>query len=178
MSELSTVARPYAKAVFELAKSADKISAWSNELELLATVTADQRVAALLTNPSLTREKKADMLIAICEGNISPEAGNMVRLMAENARLAVLPEVLAVYEQLKSEDEGTIDAQLISAFEVSDAQKNAIQASLEKRFGQDVSLDVSIDESLIGGAIIKAGDLVIDGSINARLDRLGSQMTR
>ncbi len=178
MSEQSTTARPYARAVFELAKETSSLPQWSDDLFLLASVSADKRVSVLLINPSFTREKKADMLISICKGKVSEQTENLVKLMAENNRLALLPEVLVLYEQLKSEDEGTVDAELISAFEVTDAQKKAIQASLKKRFGQEVNLDISIDKDLIGGAIIKAGDLVIDGSISTRLDRLGSQMSR
>lgn len=178
MSEHSTIARPYARAVFELAKETGSLPQWSEDLLLMASVSADERVSSLLGNPSFTREKKADMLITICKGKISPQAENFVKMMSENNRLSVLPEVLALYEQLKSEDEGTVDAELISAFEVTDSQKKAIQSSLQKRFGKDVHLDVSVDKDLIGGAVIKAGDLVIDGSISSRLDKLGSQMVR
>ncbi len=178
MSEQSTTARPYARAVFELAKETGSLKQWSEDLLLLATVSADERVSSLLENPSFTRDKKAEMLISICKSKVSAQAENFVKLMAENNRLSLLPEIVVLYEQLRSGDEGAVDAELISAFEVTDAQKKAIKSSLEKRFGQDVHLDVSIDKDLIGGAIIRAGDLVIDGSISSRLDRLGTQMAR
>jgi F-type H+-transporting ATPase subunit delta len=178
MSDLITIARPYARAVFETAAEAKSRSAWSKALELLTALVSHTDVRAALDNPALTKTQKADLLIETVKDSLSPEAQNLLRVMADNGRLALIPEVTALYEQMCAADEGSIEAELTSAFEISDEQQKTIAASLKKRLGRDVRLNVRIDPELLGGVIVRAGDLVIDGSIRGRLEKLTGALAR
>lgn len=178
MSEITTAARPYARAVFELAKAKGQYEAWSEQVAFMAAVAHDPTMHALLDSPKLTREKRAELFIQVCGEHIDEQGQNLVKLMAENDRLTVLPEVAALYEFYRAEAEGTIKAEVIAAQAVSDAQQAAITKALKARLGREVTLEVKVDESLIGGAVIRAGDLVIDGSIRERLDKLAGTLSR
>lgn len=178
MSEFITAARPYAKALVELAQNEDRLEAWSEQLAYLAAIVSDGDFQQLMNNPKLTKEALADLLIDIAGDNIDHEGQNLVRVLAENGRLPVLPEIAMLFEQARSEAEGAIDATVVSAFELSDEQKGELEAALKKRLGRDVKLSNEIDNSLLGGAIIRAGDLVIDGSLKGRLAKLSATLTR
>lgn len=178
MSELTTLARPYAKAVFEVAREAGDLARWSDQLGFMAAVVHDPTMKAFLDSPKLTREAAAETVIGVCEGRIDDQGKNFVRLLAENGRLTLLPEIAAIYEVMRAEAEGKVEARVISAQPVSDAQKSAIAQSLAKRLGREVELVCEVDESLIGGAVIRAGDLVIDGSVRGRLERMAANLSR
>lgn len=178
MSEITTAARPYARAAFEYAREHKVVDAWSQSLALLAAVVVDSKVRSLLDNPRLSHTQRADMLIGICEGKLDTGCENLIRLLAENHRLRLLPEILVEYEIRRAELEGTVEATLISAKDVSDTQLKKIAKALETRLGKKVQLQSRIDESLIGGAIIKAGDRVIDGSIKSRLEKMSAAILR
>lgn len=178
MSELTTLARPYAKAVFEAAQAAGNLAGWSDQLGFMAAVAHDPDMRRYLDNPKLTREAAAQTFISVCEGRIDDRGKNLVRLLAENGRINALPEIAALFEVMRANAEGKVEAKVVSARPVADGQKAEIAAALRKRLGREVELVCEIDENLIGGAVIRAGDLVIDGSMRGRLERLAASLSR
>jgi len=171
MAEKSTIARPYAQAIFSLAAEQKRLSEWSDMLTLTAVVIADEHLAALIGNPRIDRLKLGTLLIDICGDKLDKTGQDMVRVLVDNDRLEVLSEIAAQFEGFRAEAEKLVKAKVVSAFPVSDDQKASIIAALKQRLGRDVSLDCEIDEALLGGAIIRAGDMVIDGSVTGHLDR-------
>ncbi len=178
MSELITASRPYARAIFELAETNKDEKKWSQQLTFMAAVAADSSMVEALDNPKFSKQQTAELFIKVCDQHLDKQGINLTKLLAENDRLVLLPEITVLYEKLRSEAEGSIDAEVISAFEVSDEQQKAIAKSLKKRLGRDVKLTTRIDTSLMGGAIIRAGDLVIDGSLQGRLAKIGTTLSR
>lgn len=176
MSELTTAARPYARAAFASATDKGEEGQWSTVLNLLAAVVHDTKVKKLLDDPKRTWEQRAELVLEICAGNLSQRTENFVRLLAERDRLALLPEIAALYQHYRSRAQGSIDAQVISAREMSESQLTSIADSLSRRLGKKVNITSSVDERLLGGAIVKAGDLVIDGSVKGLLDKLSSAL--
>ena len=183
MSDFETLARPYARALFELAREEDKLDWWSEALDAAAQVVANDDMQQLIASPSLEEQEIAEILVSLLgslEGVPEPtqELRNLLALMAENGRLAALPAVAGRYEQLKHEVEGVVDVQVRSARKLTAKQQKALEDKLQQRFGKAVNLSVEIDKSLLAGAIIKAGDLVIDGSTRGRLDKLTSLLNK
>ena len=172
MAEPSTVARPYAAAAFKLADEAGALARWSEMLASLAAVAAEPRVRLAAADPRLSDAQRAGLFIGILGGRLTGEAENFVRVLAHNDRLALLPEIRAQFEMLKDEREGVVEAELQSAFELSDAQLKDIVQRLEKKAGRKVRPRVSVDRELIGGVKIVLGDKVIDGSARAQLAAL------
>ena len=172
MAEPSTVARPYAEAAFRLADEATALGKWSEMLAPLALVAADERVRAAASDPNLNHEQVAGLFIAILAGRLSADAENFVRVLAENGRLGLLPEIRAQFEALKNEHEGVLEAEVHAAFELSDAQLADLAQRLEKKTGRKVRTKVQIDKDLIAGVRIVLGDKVIDGSARAQLGAL------
>ncbi len=171
MADLTTIARPYARAIFDLARPDDR-AGWSEMLALLAAVVTDAKLCEVLVDPALSRSQKAEIVLDICGDRLSAEASNVVRLLADNKRLEAFPEIAEVYETLRAEAEKTLVADLISAFEISKQQRKQIATALSNRLKRKVELNCQVDESLLGGTIIRAGDLVIDGSARSHLNRL------
>lgn len=178
MAEPRTIARPYAEAVFRLADAGAKLGEWSDVLGNLAQVATDPRVAAAMGDPNLTAPKVAGLFIGILTGKLSGEAENFVRVLAENRRLDVLPEIAAQFESLKNDREGTIDAKIVSAFALDDAQLGDLVARLEAKTGKRVKTQVAVDAGLIAGVRIEIGDKVIDGSARAQLAALEATLKR
>lgn len=176
MAELSTIARPYAEAVFRLADEAGKLAEWSGTLATLAQVAQNDRVRASMVDPNLSAPKVAGLFLSILAGRLSGEAENFVRVMAENRRLGLLEEVRLQFEALKNEREGVIEAEVHSAFELSDAQLGELVVALEKRTGRKVKAQLRLDKTLIGGVRVVLGDKVIDGSVRAQLGALESAL--
>lgn len=175
MAELITIARPYADAVFKRAAETNSFPAWSKALELMSVIASDDLMSEVIAGGTrLSKAEVADLFNEIGGDKLDKEANNLVKLLSENGRLALLPDVAAQYEVLRSEGEGNIDAEIISAFAVTDEQKAKVAASLKARLGREINLSVTIDESLMGGAIIRAGDMVIDGSVSGKLEKLAS----
>ena len=172
MAEPSTIARPYAEAAFRLADAQGKLSDWSAALANLSAVAADERVRVAIGDPNSPAAKVAGLFIAILAGKLSGEGENFVRVLAENGRLDVLGEIRAQYEVLKNEREGVVEAEVISAFEMDQAQVADLVSRLEKKTGRKVKARVSVDRTLIGGVKIVIGDKVIDGSARAQLAAL------
>lgn len=173
---LSDLARPYAVATFELASASGRRAEWSDMLELLAAVVSDERMAAALRVPRRSAEERAGLVLSIVDDYIDDGARNLVRLMAANGRLTQLPGVAERYEALRADAERRVDAHVTAASELDDEQRARLAQALRQRLDRDVQLYCDVDESLIGGVVIRAGDRVIDGSIRGRLQRLASAL--
>jgi F-type H+-transporting ATPase subunit delta len=178
MAEKTTIARPYALAIFESAKEKGQTAKVSEALRIAAIAVSDPALASMIGNPSVADDKITGLLIDICGDNASAEVGNFFKLLAEYDRLTVLPEIVDLFDSYRAEEEGTVNAEVISAVKLSEAQKTEIVSGLKKRLSREVTLQCSVDESLVGGAIIRAGDLVIDGSITSQLNKLGQALSR
>jgi len=176
MAEISTIARPYAEAVFELAQETSSLKAWSDMLQLVAAIAADRDMLDIIGNANISREQVVKLFVDICGKKLNSEGQNLLKLLAENHRLMVLPEISLQFEALKAEAEKTIEAEVIAAYEVSSAQQKKIAENLKKRLGREVTLTCRVDTTLLGGAIIKAGDLVIDGSTHGQIQRLAIEL--
>ncbi len=176
MAEAATIARPYAKAAFMAARDARALPAWSAAMGCASRLVADARIAALITNPRLTPDNVVSMFAGLGGGAVDGHWRNFVRLLAQNKRLAVLPEIAAQYELLRAKHENEVDVEVVSAVPMNADQQSQLSASLKKRFKRDVRMSTSVDPALLGGAVIRAGDLVIDGSISGRLQRLASEL--
>jgi len=176
MSESLTLARPYARAAFESARASNTLGTWSASIGFAAQAVADTRVGALIGNPRLSTDELVGLLLPPGEGVGSPFAG-FLNLLADNRRLALLPDIAALFEELKRESEHVLKVTVRAATEIPGEQANAIKLALAKRFGRSVELEQRIDPSVIGGAVIDAGDMVIDGSVRGRLARLESALT-
>jgi F-type H+-transporting ATPase subunit delta len=179
MADNNTIARPYAQAIFELAHESGELSAWSESLDAAGQLLADGQVVAYLSDPAFSNDQRAEFLTGLfAKGGARRLAGkdrkgtNFLKLLLEYRRIAVLPEISAHFETLKADVENTVDVTVTSASPLSKQQKDTIAKSLRVRLGRDVNLETQIDETLIGGAVIKAGDVVIDGSLRARLEGL------
>jgi len=177
MAETITIARPYGRAAFEYAQARKGgLKKWSEMLSMATAVVQDPTMQAALDDPNRGSAEKAGLVLEVCGDSLTKAGGNFIKLLAENHRLDLLPEILEVYEELRAEAEKTVDAELISAFPVDDAQRDRIAQALASRLQREVNLSCSVDESLIGGAIIRAGDLIIDGSAQGALDKLATAL--
>lgn len=176
MAEVSTIARPYAIAAFKQAKEEGKLSEWSSMIETLATIIADPLMSGLIANPRVKRDQLADLIIDVGDKSLSDTGKNFVRVLAEKGRLRYLPEVREMFEEKRAESEGRSQVEVTSAFELNDSQKKKITSAMSKRLGTEVDLSVQVDESLIGGVVIRAGDLVIDASLRGRMSRLANTL--
>jgi F-type H+-transporting ATPase subunit delta len=176
MAELSTLARPYAKAAFQAAVDAGNLQAWSTMLSVASNVAQQDQVEDVLSNPSLTGAQQAQTFIDVC-GDILNESGqNLVNVLAENKRISLLPQIFEQFEHLKAELEKAVDVEIISAFEVTDDTKQKLTQALKVKLDKDVRVTTSVDETLVGGAIIRAGDMVIDGTLKGKLAKLAEAM--
>lgn len=178
MSDMTPVARPYARAAFELAQDRDALQAWDEQLALLAAIAEDERVRAILADPRVDRGAKAGLLLDVAEGQLGDEVRNFLQLLAENGRLPALPAVRAEFGALKAATERRVRAKVVSYRKVTQAQEKQLQEALSARFGCEVELDCSVDASLLGGVVVRAGDLVIDGSVRGQLNRLAANLSR
>ena len=176
MAEKSTIARPYAKALFELALAGKKLDEYSQALARAAAVVRDERVRGLLTSPHVTPEQLADLVTNIAGAKLDENVRNFISVLAQNRRLGFLPEIAALYERLKAEEENTVDVTVSSAVPLDAGLQRKFVAALKERLQRDVRLHCETDKSLLGGAVLRADDLVIDGSLRGRLERLGAEL--
>ncbi|CAM4129305.1 F0F1 ATP synthase subunit delta [Serratia silvae] len=171
MSEFITVARPYAKAAFDFAVENQSVERWQQMLAFTAVVTRNEQMAELLSG-AVAPETLSNTFIAVCGDELDEHGQNFIRVMAENGRLLVLPAVLQQFIELRAALESTVEVDVLSSSALSDTQQAKIAAAMEKRLSRKVKLNCKIDKSVLAGVIIRAGDLVIDGSVRGRLDRL------
>ena len=177
MAERATIARPYAKAAFEYARDAKAFAEWSQGLKTAAEIVADPRVAAITDDPHWSQADLVSIITDVAGAKLNPGMQNFVRVLAENRRLLLLPEIAAHYEQFRSVAENTVDVEVISAVKLDAAQSEKLSSALSTRLKRKVRMQNSIDPSLLGGAVVRAGDLVIDGSLKGRLERLATELT-
>lgn len=175
MADMTTIARPYAKAAFDFAVERDQLDQWGQMLSFAAEVANNEQIHELLTS-SMSAEKLAELFVSICGEQVDEFGQNLIKVMAENGRLEALPDVCAEYLLLKQEHEKEMTVEVTSATELSDQQKADISSKLEARLERKVQLNCSVDEALLGGVIIRAGDLVIDNSARGRLSRLSDAL--
>jgi F-type H+-transporting ATPase subunit delta len=186
MADNNTIARPYAQAVFELSASEKNMDAWSDALGVAKELLADGQVSRFLANPSLTAAERLSFLTDLFKSvggeslllaGSNSEGTNFLKLLLEYGRVNVLPEIAEHFDTLKANVENTVDVTVTSAAPLSAEQQSAVEAALKERLGRDIKLTTVTDENLIGGAVIRAGDVVIDGSLRARLTSLSNALT-
>ena len=177
MAERATIARPYAKAAFEYARAANATAPWSQGLKTAAEIVADKRVTALTKSPRWSAADIVGLIADVAGANFNAPMQNFVRILAENHRLLLLPEITAHYEELRSDIENTVDVEVLSAIALNAAQQEKLAQALSTRLKRKVRMHNSVDATLLGGAVVRAGDLVIDGSLKGRLQRLATDLT-
>ena len=185
MVDNNTIARPYAQAVFELAVDAGTLAAWSESLEVAGQLLGDSTLVEYLGNPEFNNERRLEFLTGLFANakakllaGSDKQGTNFLKVLLENGRLSVLPEIAAHFEAFKAKIENSVDATVTTATKLSKKQVQDIAAALKKRLGRDVRIETEIDENLIGGAVIRAGDVVIDGSLRARLEGLATALIK
>ncbi len=178
MSDFTTAARPYANAVYDTARENNALDSWSDALANLANVISDSQMSELLDNPELGKIQKGELVVQVLGDKLTEQQQNLVKLMAENGRLKLMPDVVEQFEVARAKAENKIDAEVISAFELTAEQTNELVNTLKNKLGCDITLTTTIDESLIGGVVIKAGDTIIDASMKSQLDSLALSLGR
>ncbi|WP_457418905.1 F0F1 ATP synthase subunit delta [Roseateles sp. P5_E7] len=176
MAEIATIARPYAEALFQVAKSQD-LAAWGRQLDALAQVAQDADLRQFADHPKAQSEQVLAVIAAAAKQDLTPGVQNFLRAVIENGRLAALPEVVAQYHVLANAASGVSDAHIYSAYEISDAQLAELKTTLEQRFGRKLDAHVQIEPALIGGVRVVVGDEVLDTSVKARLERMKVALT-
>jgi F-type H+-transporting ATPase subunit delta len=172
MAEALTIARPYAEAVFRLAKADNSLPAWSGMLQFTAVVADDERIRALLGNPEVSTKRLGELLLDICGDKLSDEGRNFMLLLVESKRVEVLPEVRDLFEQLKAQHEGVLEAKVASAFAMTDLQLKDLVAGLESKFKRKIEAKVNVNPELIGGVKVEIGDEVFDASVRGKLEAM------
>jgi len=175
VSQALTLARPYARAAFAIARDGGRFAQWSDALGFAARISADSQVASLLANPRLAA---GDAITLLSVDGAEPAFADFLALLAENRRMTLLPEIAGLYEQLRADAEKVVRARVTSATTLPAGELDTITAALRKRFGREVHVETAIDESLIGGALIDTGDTVIDGSLRGKLQRLQAALNQ
>ena len=183
MAELATLARPYAKALFAVAmderqQNPESLADWAGTLGFLAALISQPRIRALLDSPLLGNAEKAERLIELVGDQLSANGAQFVRVLAENKRLGLLGMIRTQFEAMRAAQERSLDVEVISAYEMDEAAANALKETLKQRFGRDILMSSQTDANLIGGAIIRAGDTVIDGSVRGKLNKLAEALQR
>ena len=177
MAELSTIARPYAEAAFEIAREKNALANWSGMLSLVSSVASDARMRAALASPKLGDAEKESLFLSIAGERLDADARSFVRVLIESDRIALAPQVLEIYEQRRHDAEGVATARIESALPVSDDELKGLSAALERRFRRKIEAKVEVNPSLIGGARITVGDTVIDDSVLGKLTAMKNQLT-
>lgn len=176
MAEPETIARPYAEAIFSMAKAEDALAGWSDAVNAIAAVVQNADGAELINDPLVDAGTRAETIIAVAIDDLGPESSNLVRLLAEKSRLELAPEIASAYDALCTADQNTLDVDVTTAIDLNDEQTSRLKTALENRLNKTVRLHVSEDKNVLGGAIIKAGDLVFDHTISGQLERLHQKM--
>lgn len=176
MAEIITIARPYAEAVFSLARAQGTLARWSETLAALASLAQNKEVAALVANPKLTSEQVQALLLEFLGGSLSGEETNFLALVLQNRRFAALPEVAMLFEVLKANAENELTVQVESAFPLDDAQTRDLTTTLSQQLARKITADVSVNPELIGGVKITVGDLVIDATLRGKLSALATSL--
>jgi len=177
MADRSTIARPYARAAFQEARTEKRLGPWLDALNIGAAVVQDARVQNLLADPHVTPAQLAQLVIDIAGPGLEQRGKNFVQTLAENRRLGYLPEIAAIFAELKDAEEGIVDVTVTSAAPLDQTQQLTLSEALARKLKRQVRLHCETDKTLIGGAVLRAGDLVIDGSLRTRLHRIATELT-
>lgn len=172
MAEISTIARPYAVAAFKLGKETKSLAKWSDMLALASAVANDEKMQALIHNPKVFASDLQDAFLKVCGKHLNEQGQNLIKVLIEYGRMSVLPAISSAFEELKAQDEGVLDAQIIAAAKLSAAQTKDLVKRLEAKFGKKVEATVTVDAEIIGGIKIIVGDTVIDASVKGQLQNL------
>jgi F-type H+-transporting ATPase subunit delta len=178
MAELATLARPYANAIFDIAKQGRLLDRWSRTLAFLTSASADENVRRLLESPSTSDEQKVHTLAQLCGDDLGDKGRALISVLARNDRLGLFAEIAEQFEALRAEEERTLEVEVVAAFELTPDQRQQLIDALGRRFEREIQLSSRVDTRLLGGAIIRAGDTVIDGSIRGKLDKLSETLQR
>jgi len=176
MAELITLARPYAKAAFERAKAQQALAEWAEVLNAAGQVAADEATRQLLTDPGLAEQKKADVILDCTGKSVSEEQRNFLTILADNRRLALLPEIATLFNSFRADLERAIDINVSSAFELTAEQQQKLAEALSRKLDRNVQIEAAVDKSLIGGLVVRTGDLVIDASVRGKLTKLAESL--
>ncbi len=176
MAESITVARPYAQAAFDEASKLGNLKGWSDTLQAAAQAVVNPEVRAIITSPRAVKSQIENLMLALCGDKISATERNFIKLLIENQRLILLPDIAMMFDALRAEAEKSVEVVVTSAFELDEAQKQKIAAAMKKRLGRDIRLSSKVDRGLLGGIIIRAGDQVIDGSARNQLSELANAL--
>lgn len=176
MSELATLARPYAEAAFKKAKETGNSQEWSDALAFLSAAIQDTDLSAIINNPKVSEDRLVQLMQEICQDQVKGEGLNFLKLLIENSRLYLAPQIAELFESYKAEDEGYVDVDVITAYALTKAEEKSFASSLKKKLNKDVNIHASVDNSLIGGFLVRAGDSVIDGSISGQLQQLAKRI--
>lgn len=173
MSELATLARPYAVAAFKRAKETGTTEIWSQGLAFISAVLENKDIKSLIDNPNLSRQNLSALMIDICQEQVNKEGENFLKLLVENDRLTLVPSIAKLFEAFKADDEGYVAVEVSTAYAFStNEDEQSFATTLEKTLGKKVHMQITVDRSLIGGVLVRAGDKVIDGSIRGRLQTM------
>jgi F-type H+-transporting ATPase subunit delta len=176
MSELATLARPYATAAYKRAKETGSTAKWSESLAFLAAVTQDPQIAKAASNPKANKERFIAALLDLCQDKLDSEGANFVRLLVANRRLALVPLISEQFELYRADEEGYVEVEVRTAYPLDEAESEQLTAVLQRTLGKQPRLQVQVDESLIGGVLVKAGDRVIDASVRGQIQRLAKRL--
>lgn len=172
MAEISTIARPYAVAAYKLAKETNSLDKWSEMLSFITAVSSDVQMQDYIHDPKVVSIDLQNTFLKVCGDKLNEQGQNLIKLLVEYNRMAILPAIAMAYEELKALDEGVLDAQIIAAAKPSAAEVKDLVARLEAKFGKKIDANVTVDEELIGGIKIIVGDTVIDASVKGQLQNL------
>ncbi|ARU32754.1 F0F1 ATP synthase subunit delta [Sulfuriferula sp. AH1] len=178
MAEIATIARPYAEAVFRLAKESNALGSWSEQLAFAQLVAADSDMQRLAADPKVDGSQLGELFLSVSGSNLGAEAGSFVKLLIENGRISVLPEIVTQFETLKANEGGVLEADVTSAFAMSTEQIAELSARLEKKFNRKINATVTVDTTLIGGIIVAVGDEVYDASVRGKLQGMAYALKR
>ncbi len=176
MAETGELARPYAAAAFKQADEEDRLAEWAEMLELLSAVARDPTMSGLIANPGVDRARLVELFIDVCGDRLSDTGRNFVKVVGQYGRFVLLPDISQRFAEERAAREGRNHVHVTSAFDLSEPQRTTIAAAMEKRLGSKVTLDCAVDDALIGGVVIRAGDLVIDASLRGRLGQLAQML--
>jgi F-type H+-transporting ATPase subunit delta len=176
MSELATLARPYASAAFKRSIETSNGGQWSKSLAFISAVLNDKKLSAIVGNPKVSKERLSTLMLEICQDQIDEEGANFLKLLVQNNRLALASAIADLFEAYKAENEGYADVEVATAYAFTKEEKQDFAATLEKTLSKKVHMKVTVDKSLIGGVLVRAGDKVIDGSIKGQLQQLAKRL--
>lgn len=176
MAEAITVARPYAVAAWKHAEAEGKVDLWADMLEFMANIVRDETMARIVADPRVDIDRLTQLMLDICGGRINEIAENFVKLLAENGKLSLMPEISSVFLALKSEAGGAVDATLLAAYPVNAKFEQAIASAMQKKLNREVKFTTEEDKSLLGGVIVRVGDMVIDASVRGQIESLATEL--